>query len=244
MIRRLSLLSALVVIFMMAAVGSVAAASSDTTNPNVIHTSGSGTVTGTPDRVLITFSVQTENADVKTAQGDNAARMTQIVNALVGTGISRDALKTTGYTITPVYEDSTGILTPKVRTYQVSNTLQLTLSDVSRAGEIIDLAVANGANQVSSIQFMLSDAQALALRGDALKKAVANARADADTVAGALGVNITGLETIDISQGYTPVVYANYQMDSLSAGKSAVPTPIQAGDVTVTAQVSITYTYH
>ncbi len=244
MIRRLYLLSVLVVIFMMAAVCSVSAASSDTTNPNVIHSSGSGTVTGTPDRVQITFSVQTENADVKTAQEDNAARMTQIINALVGAGISRDALKTTGYTITPVYEDSTGLMSPKVRTYQVTNTLQVTLGDVSRAGEIIDLAVANGANQVSSIQFMLSDAQALALRSDALKKAVANARADADTVAGALGVNITGLETIDISQGYTPVVYANYQMDSLSAGKSAVPTPIQAGDVTVTAQVSITYTYH
>ena len=80
---------------------------------------------------------------------------------------------------------------------------------MSRTGEIIDIAVANGVNQADSIQFMLSDAQAQALRSDALRKAVANARSDADTVAGALGVNITGMGTVDITQGYTPVVYSN-----------------------------------
>ena len=242
MIRRLILLSALLLV-LMAAAGSVSAATTDTTNPYVIHTSGSGTVTGTPDRVQITFSVQTENPDVKAAQADNAALMTKIQGALADAGIASENLKTTGYTITPIYADSTGILNPKVKSYQVTNTLQVTLNDVSRAGEIIDLAVANGANQVSSIQFLLSDAQAQALRGAALKKAVAGARADADAVAGALGVNITGMETIDISQGYTPVVYGNYQMDSFAAAKSAVPTPIQPGDITVNAQVSITYTY-
>ena len=63
---------------------------------------------------------------------------------------------------------------------------------------------------MSSIQFMLSDEQAQALRTEALKKAVTLARADADVVAAALGVNITGIQSADISQGYTPVVYDNY----------------------------------
>ena len=76
-------------------------------------------------------------------------------------GISRDSMKTTGYTIYPVYPDNSGsILNPKVQTYQVTNTLQVTLNDVTRAGEVIDIAVAAGVNQVSSIQFMLSDGQA------------------------------------------------------------------------------------
>ena len=95
------------------------------------------------------------------------------------------------------------ILNPTVKTYQVTNTLTVTLDDVNRTGEIIDIAVANGINQADSIQFMLSDAQAQALRSEALKKAVANARSDADTVAGALGVNITGIGT-SISPRVTP----------------------------------------
>jgi uncharacterized protein len=243
MMRRLSFICAILALFLLASVGTVSAAQ-DSTTDKVIHAAGSGTAIGTPDRALVTFSVQTENPDVKVAQADNADKMAKVINAITGAGIPKDLLKTTGYSIYPVYDDSTsGILNQKVRTYRVTNTLTVTLTDVSRTGEIIDLAVANGVNQADSIQFMLSDAQTQALRGDALRKAVANARADVDTVAGALGVNITGMGTIDITQSYTPVVYANYQMDAAGAAKSAVPTPIQPGDITVNAQVSVTYTY-
>jgi hypothetical protein len=246
MIRRLPILLALAAIFMIATVGSVSAASADSMTDKVIQASGSGNVIGTPDRAQVTFSVQTENADVKVAQADNAARMTKVIDALVAAGIPRDALKTTGYNIYTVYEDySSGILNPKVKAYRVTNTLTVTLHDVSRTGEVIDIAVANGVNQADSIQFMLSDAQSLALRSEALKKAVTNARADAESVAGAMGVNITGTGTVNINQGYMPVVYSNYQVaDSVMGAKSAVATPIQSGDITVTAQVSVTYTYN
>lgn len=245
MIRKLILLCAVLGIFLMAAVGSVSAATADSTLDKVIHASGSGNVIGTPDRAQVTFSVQTENIDVKVAQADNAAQMSKVIDALVAAGIPRDSLKTTGYNIYPVYDDTTsGILNPKVKTYQVTNTLTVTLNDVTMTGDVIDIAVANGVNRADSIQFMLSDAQSQALRTEALKKAVANARTDADAVAGALGANITGVGTIDISQGYTPVVYSNYQTDMAGAAKAAVPTPIQPGDITVNAQVSVTYTYN
>lgn len=244
--RRLNLLCAILAVFLVVAVGSVAAASTDSMTDKVITTSGSGNVIGTPDRAQVTFSVQTENADVKTAQADNAAQMTKVIDALVASGFPRDSLKTTGYTINKIYDESsgTGILNPKVRTYQVTNTLTVTLHDVSKTGEVIDLAVANGANQADSIQFMLSDAQSLTLRNEALKKAVANARADAEAVAGAMGVNLTGTGHVDIYQGYTPTIYSNYQRDNAAGAKSVASTPIQSGDITVTAQVSVTYTYN
>jgi hypothetical protein len=115
---------------------------------------------------------------------------------------------------------------------------------VSKTGDVIDIAVANGANQADSIQFMLSDAQSLSLRSEALKKAVANARADAEAVAGAMGVNITGTGTVNIYPGYTPTVYSNYKTDAVMVTGSSVATPIQSGDITVTAQVAVTYTYN
>jgi uncharacterized protein YggE len=120
------------------------------------------------------------------------------------------------------------------------NSLQVTLKDVNQTGNVIDISVAAGINNVNSIQFMLSDEQAQALRTQALKKAVTSARADADSVTSALGVTITGVQSADISQGYTPIVYDNY-LAGASTAKSAAPTPIQPGDLTVTAQVSVTY---
>ena len=244
MIKKRSFFMIVLAIMAMACVGFAAAAPLDaTSNDKVIHASGTGNVIGTPDRAQVTFSVETENADVKSAQQDNAVRMAKVIDALVAIGIPRDALKTTGYNIYPVYEDTTkSILDQKVRTYRVTNTLTVTLHDVSKTGDVIDVAVANGINQASSIQFLLSDEQSQVLRTEALKNAVVRARADADTVAGAMGTTIIGVQSADITGGYSPVLFENYQYSAGDAMlKSAAPTPIQPGDITVSAQVSITY---
>jgi uncharacterized protein len=238
--RRLNLFIIALVLVTIAVIGCAAAQTTDAANVDVIHVSGSGSVTGTPDRAQITFAVQTEDTNVKTAQLENAVQMNAVINALVAAGIPKDQMKTTGYSIYPVYQDSNGLLNQKIQTYRVTNSLQVTLKDVNQTGNVIDTAVNAGANSVNSIQFMLSDEQAQALRSEALKHAVTLARTDADVVAAALGVNITGVQSADISQGYTPVVYDNYQAEAAS-GKVAVPTPVQPGDITVTAQVSITY---
>ena len=88
---------------------------------------GTGNVIGMPDRAQVTFSVQTENTDVKAAQAENAVKMAKVHDALLAMGLPRDSLKTTGYNIYPVYEESTGLLTPKIKTYRVTNSLTVTL---------------------------------------------------------------------------------------------------------------------
>jgi uncharacterized protein len=229
------------VIITIALVGCAMAASDTAADEHVIIATGTGNVIGTPDRAQVTFSVQTENTDVKLAQFENALKMTRVQDALIAAGIPKDGLKTTGYNIYPVYEDSTGLLSPKIKTYQVTNSLTVTLHNVSRTGEVIDTAVANGVNQATSIQFMLSDEQAQVLRTEALKEAVSRARSDADTVAAATGTTITGVQKAEIGSGYTPVYFQNYALDAASP-KSIAVTPIQSGDITVSATVTITYT--
>jgi uncharacterized protein YggE len=242
MMKKIFSLTLFVVILGMACIGSVAAATTATCDENVIHSTGSGNVIGTPDRAQITFAVETENPDVKVAQQANAAQMKKVIDALGSAGLPKDALKTTGYSIYPVYDDySKPLLDQKVRTYHVTNSLTVTLHDVNRTGEVIDIAVANGINQANSIQFLLSEEQAQILRTEALKEAVSRARADADTVAAALGTTVIGVKNADISGGYSPVLFENYQAGNAMV-KSAAPTPIQPGDITVTAQVSVTYT--
>jgi uncharacterized protein YggE len=240
MMRRIVLISAALLLVFMAVAGSAAALSLDGSTERVIHASGNGNVIGTPDRAQVSLAVETENPDVKIAQEENAARMKQVIDALVAAGIPADALKTTGYNIYPVYDDiSKSQNDQKIRSYRVTNTVTVTLHDVSKTGDVIDIGVANGINQASSIRFMLSDEQGQALRTEALKKAVARARADADTVAAALGVRIIGTRDADISGYYAPVLYDNYMEGN--AMKAAAPTPIQPGDITVTASVSVTY---
>ena len=240
MTRTIRLLTLGLLIISLALIG-CASAASDTANEHVIQTTGTGNVIGTPDRAQVTFSVQTENTDVRAAQAENANRMAKVHDALIATGIPRDALKTTGYNIYPVYEDSNGILKPKIRTYRVTNSLTVTLHNVSKTGEVIDTAVANGINQADSIRFMLSDEQAQVLRTEALKEAVTRARSDADTISAAMGTSITGVQRAETGSSYSPVYFQNYAMDA-TAPRASAETPIQAGDITVSASVTISYT--
>ena len=159
----------LALVLAMALIGCASAV--DSTNDHVIQVSGTGSVTGTPDRVQISFAVETDNPDVKIAQANNAVAMNNVVDTLAAAGIPPGQMKTADYSITPVYQtDNNGIFSNTITTYQVTNTLQITLRDTNTTGQVIDTAVAAGANQVNSIQFMLSDEQAQALRSQALSR--------------------------------------------------------------------------
>lgn len=235
--QRYCLITAVLLLIALLVLGTVSAAETDT--DNTIVASGTGSVIGTPDRAQISLAVETENQNVKAAQAENAARMTKVMDALIAAGIPKEALKTTGYNIYPVYEDTKIYGLQKVKTYRVTNTLTVTLHDVSRTGEVIDIGVTEGINQASSIQFFLSDEQSQVLRTEALKEASERASADARTVAGALGVSLKSVKSAQISGGYSPVRYQNYAMaESVGGG---VSTPIEAGDITVTATVTVTY---
>ncbi|MDD1673172.1 MAG: SIMPL domain-containing protein [Methanomicrobiales archaeon] len=218
--------------------GSVMAAQ-DTVQPleKLIHTSATGEVLTQPDQVEISVSVQTENQDAKVTQQRNADIMTKTIAALENAGIPPDKIKTTGYNMYQVSEDSTQILGQKIKLYRVTNTLLVTLTDISRAGEILDLAVAGGVNQVNYITFSLSKAQLRALRSQALNDSMAQAWSDADTVASAACLVVAGVKEITISGGYYPIPMTDYY----SAGSEKSVTPVIAGDVKVTATVSVTY---
>ncbi|MCX6692974.1 MAG: SIMPL domain-containing protein [Methanomicrobiales archaeon] len=214
-------------------------AQTTTDGDHVILTSATGEVDVSPDRAEVTFSVETENSDVTVAQDANARMMTSAIDAIVASGIPKEDIKTTGYSIYPIYDDTGGILSQKVKLYRVTNTILVTVRDVSKVGSVIDAAVSAGINGVSSINFLLSEGRTQVARTEAIQKAVAKCLADATTVAAATGVNITAVKEISVGTRYPPVYFDGYRSGGME--KSAVPTPIQPNDVKVTAQVSITY---
>ncbi len=236
--QKIFIVIALVLLAAFAATGTVYAA--DTSTDHTITASGTGSVIGTPDRAQISLAVETEDTDVKAAQAENAVTMTNVMDALTAAGIPKDGLKTTGYNIYPVYDDTKYPPGQKVKVYHVTNTLTVTLHDVNQTGDVIDIGVANGINQANSIQFLLSDEQSQALRNEALREATMNAAANARTVADSLGIKISSVKTVDIGSQYTPVLFQNYAVPT-AAGMDRSSTPIQPGDITVTATITVTY---
>jgi uncharacterized protein YggE len=234
--EKFAFLTVAVLVICAAVIGPVTAQNDN--GDTVIYVSGNGKVTTDPDRAIISLAVETENTDVKIAQQENAQRMDRTIAALKALGLTSDDLATTGYNIYSLRDtDSGGVWDTGKPYYRVTNTLMVTLKDINRVGEVIDTAIANGANSVNYISFTLSDEKQKELRAQALEDAVLNARSDADAVAGALGLSIQGVKEVSVGGGYTPMRYDTYGY----AEAAGVPTPIETDTVDVTATVSITY---
>lgn len=196
-----------------------------------IEVSGTGIVSMTPDEATAYLGVQTQSANAMTAQENNAIKMDKVINALLGAGIAKADMTTSSYTMYPV-RDQTG---ENITGYIVSNQLKVTIKEINKTGDIIDKAVKAGANEVYSISFNLADETQQKAREQALNNAAKAARSDADILANELGVVITGPLQVSTGGGTitTPIAMV----------EKSVTTPINPGDVTVSASVSVKYQF-
>ncbi len=239
---------AVVLVMLIAAAFTVGVASAADIKEKVITVSGTGKVSTTPDTVIISLSVETENTDSQKAQQENGEKMTSCLNALKSIGITDSELKTTGYSMYSYKSASDSIFGGDKTIYCVRNTVQVKTSKTDLAGDIIDTATSNGANNVNYIRFTLSDEKSQEMRDSALKAAVAQARADADSVAAAMGITIVGVDFVNVDSSYTPMVYAEasmYTKNTMAMGAMEDTmlrsTPIESDEVDITASVSVAY---
>ncbi|MCL7413193.1 MAG: SIMPL domain-containing protein [ANME-2 cluster archaeon] len=222
--------------------GTATSGSGDDIKVNTINVGGTGTVSMSPDEAFVYLGVQTQSENAQSAQQENAAKMEKVINALKSAGISEDDMETSGYSIYPMrnYEKPD----PTITGYTVSNQLKVTVKKIDNVGDVIDVAVDAGANEVQGVSFTLSDTAQQDARKLALENAVKAARADADNLAQALDVAISGPLEITTSGGNIPIPYPMPLADMAYAENAArTPTPIQPGDVSVTAYVQVIYQF-
>jgi uncharacterized protein len=68
--------------------------------------------------------------------------MDALVTSLQRSGINRRERQTSGYSVYPVHDDSSLGLGQKIRYYQVTNSLAVTVREMNGTGEFIDIAIA------------------------------------------------------------------------------------------------------
>jgi uncharacterized protein YggE len=208
---------------------------------NRISVTGEGVLKMKADTSLITLGVVTEGATAEEAQGQNADKMNVVQSALGRILTSSDEWETTSISLYPQYdwsEQGKGKLTG----FRAENTILITLSDPTRAGEVIDNCVKSGANTVSDIQFTLRDPGKIRL--EVIKLAMQNAKEKASAALAEAGKSIKDAIEVNVMDSYNPPV-AMYKsnLDMAPAAQGAAPTPIQAGTLEVRAAVSVVYSF-
>ncbi len=202
---------------------------------HTISVSGTGIIKARPDVADMSIGVAVTRDRAGDASIEAANQMAAVIDALLAAGIAQDDIQTTQLSLDPVYDYDRS--PAKLTGYQATNIVSATIRDLAKVGAIVDAAVDAGANSVGGISFRVDDSAALTVQ--ARDAAMANAKATADQLAAAAGVEITGVISIAevVSQPPMPMYFAE---DSAVAGRGAT-TPVLPGNVDVSVQVSVVY---
>jgi uncharacterized protein YggE len=209
----------------------------DNSNPRTMSLSGTGKITVQASQALIVLGVFTEDKTADWAVQENAQKMAGVVSALKALGIPDSDIQTIGYNINPVYNW-------ELRTtvgYQVTNTLQITLNDLTKIGAVIDKSSDAGANTISSVTFTIKDSNLSAYKLQAYTLAVADVKAKATAITEGFGIEVAGIQSINESF-YYPVYRNTYTaMDMKAAGAEIASTPIISGNLEVSVTLNVVY---
>jgi len=193
-----------------------------------VKVTGAAIVRSQPDEATISIGVQTQDRTANQALRDNAAKMAKAINAVVAAGVSRNDIATSFINLNPNY-DTSG---QAVLSYTAMNQVDVTVRDLTKVGQVIDRAVAAGANLTGGISFKLSDRNQG--RADALTAAVQDARSQAEALATAAGAHLGQVVSIEQDSSALPPPI----LDERTKAGLAASTPVLPG--TLETQVSVT----
>lgn len=192
-----------------------------------------------PNLASVELGVETQGDTAKIATSRNAEVMSQVHASLLSAGIKKEDLKTSSFNLSPQYHYPKG--EPAVLTgYLASNILRITVrgEDLKRIGEIIDLASDAGANKVRNILFTVENSQELEM--ELLAEAVKNGKLKAQVMAEAADVRLGKL--LDLSSYSSSIMpYRMALQDESYALMAKANTPIEPGEIKLSARVSIRY---
>jgi uncharacterized protein YggE len=214
------------------------ACSSQATNstPSGLSVTATGSVYLVPDVVDIDLGVQTQSSSIGNAVSTNNRLSAAVLAALTGQGISSSDIQTTYFSVSPqqMY-DNTGAPTGQV-TYWVDNTVHVRLRQPDKLGDVLQAAIAAGANNVQGVTYSVADpSQAQA---EARQKAIDLAKARAHLLASAAGATLGEVQSINSSVGLPGPRTSGATAAEAPAASNV---PVSPGSLEVQVQVTMTY---
>jgi hypothetical protein len=201
-----------------------------------IVVSGLGEASAAPAMAYLSIGVEAEGATAAEALRKNSEKMEATLKSLRDAGVDKKDIQTSGLSVGAKYDYSRENQPPRIIGYQATNTVQVKLRNLERAGAIIDRAVGVGANRLDSISFGFSNPKPLL--NDARRAAVADARERAGLYAEAAGVKLGPViqisDSFSMPPGPVPVMARAEAMDMKAV-------PIAAGESTLSASVTVIY---
>jgi hypothetical protein len=197
----------------------------------LITVAGEATVAVAPDMAVIRIGVTSQGKTAHEASDANAKHMTKVLAAIKGTGVADRDVQTSRLSLQPQYDPNKSG-TARLLGFLVTNQVTIKIRDIGKLPVILDTAIAAGANEMSGIEFVVSEQSKLL--DQARDDAIADARRKAELYAKAAGVKLGKVVAIS-EEGSSPP--PRPVMQAMRAGA----VPVAPGEQMLRASVTVSY---
>ena len=231
-----------------------------TTKTDMFTVSGEGEVSAIPETAHIQAGVTKTALTVVDAKNQVNSITNAILAELKTMGIEEKSIKTTNFSIYPNYSDTPlpqqepvvesrlmaePVILPKPidtnnsKGYVVSQNIEIKVTPIEKANQVVDLLTNRGANVLGGIQFVLADEVREKLEQKAREEAIKKAKTKANTIAHSAGIRLGRIINVQESGfGFNP---SYMRADDLSQKEVDQYTNLQAGENTVRMTVTLFY---
>jgi uncharacterized protein len=196
-----------------------------------VTVTGEATVGVAPDTAIIRIGVSSQEKTAREAGEANARQMTSVLAAIKTSGIAERDIQTSRLSLQPQYDPNKGG-TPRLTGFQANNQVTVRIRDIDSLPTVLDRAIGAGANEMSGIEFVVSEQSKLL--DQARDDAIADARRKAELYAKAAGAKLGHVVSIS-EEGPAPP--QPRPMQAMRAGA----VPVAPGEQTLRAIVSVSY---
>jgi uncharacterized protein YggE len=196
----------------------------------LVTVGGEATVAVAPDAAVIRIGVTSQGKNAHEASEANAKQMNAVLAAIKASGIDERDIQTSRLSLQPLY-DANKAGPARLTGFQVTNQLTVKIREIGTLPDVLDHAIAAGANEMSGIEFVVS--QQSHLLDQARGEAVADARRKAELYAQAAGAKLGKALQITDETASPPRPI----MQALRAGA----VPVAPGEQTLRVAVTVSF---
>lgn len=204
-----------------------------------ISLNGSKEIEVEPNIAKITFAVENTGNDAQKATAENNTISNTIITALKQiTNTKDDVIKTTNFSVRPVYSTQGGKRT--IKNYTATNSVTVETKDILKVSKLIDTAISNGSNRVDGLSYGFEGEKKVCT--DLYPELIKDLKTQANVLALAAGTSLDGLKQMNASCNMDSFVsngrfYAKNSSFDAAVGESS-STPVEAGKVKIRVYVN------
>jgi uncharacterized protein YggE len=214
-----------------------------------LSTQGHGEVTVKPDSFSFLITQTTQKPRLAEARDENNRQMQAVIAAfqLNTPGLKLESSTISVYPVQEQVENSKRI--PKIVGYQVTHSLKASVYNAPPdklgewGGKLLDTALNAGATGADGLNFFVADLAPA--RAQALALAVKDAQRNADAMAAAANIQLKGLVSLEGTPQFSgyPQPMRGRALSKSASMDAVAETPVEAGEVTISSDVSAKYRF-